>query len=386
MHDLASPEARHPILAITQELIGKSSYGAMYFDLEWRLGEPPDWTSVLVWLYQGGERCGYAPFFRQNRPLKFALGELNFASARLGRYTLVGEPLLEPTGATWIGDSISELLRAIRLGLGRREAVFFEGLPADGPTYRVIATSQEVRRAFIVVQLGAPYEHQFIRLPGSYEEYLKELGGRSRQSVQYSERKLDRDMKGQVRSVCFEHADSVDKFLTDASAISQRTYQWRLLGLGLRDSDRMRERLALAARRGWLRSYILYCTDIPVAFMLGYQYRGCYYYTDVGYDPEYADWSVGTVLQVKVLQDFYSRADRPSLFDFSTGYGSHKARFANVSRQEVHLLLLPRTTPNRLLAAAYVSTEWISATLVTFLDRLGLKNSLKKLVRRLSVR
>ncbi|MGH6689675.1 MAG: GNAT family N-acetyltransferase [Gammaproteobacteria bacterium] len=318
--------------------------------------------------------------------MKFALGEVNFASARIVRYTMVGEPLLEPSGTAWAGDGISGLLAAIRQRLGRREAVFFEGLPTDGPTYREIATNEDVQRQFLVLQLGAPYEHQFIKLPGTYHEYLEQLGGRSRQSVQYSERKLDRDMSGQVRSVCFEHAHSIDTFLTDASAISRKTYQWRLLGLGLRDSDWTRRRLTLAAERGWFRSYILYCKDAPVAFLLGYQYRGCYYYTDVGYDPEYADWSVGTVLQIKMLKDLYSRPDRPSLFDFSTGYGSHKARFANVSRQEVHLLLLPRTIANRLLAATYVSAERISAGLVSFLDRLGVKNRVKKLVRRLSIR
>jgi hypothetical protein len=46
--------------------------------------------------------------------------------------------------------------------------------------------------------------------------------------------------------------------------------------------------------------------------MLGYQYGGCYYYTDVGFDPEYAKWSVVRFLQLKVMQDLYQNEDVPS--------------------------------------------------------------------------
>ena len=118
--------------------------------------------------------------------------------------------------------------------------------------------------------------------------------------------------------------------------------------------------------------------------MLGFEYTDCYYYTDVGYDPEYASWSVGTILQLKVLQDLYEGGSPPSLFDFSTGYGSHKARFGNVSRLEANVLLLPRTLRNRAIVAAFQSGERFSVGAAALMDRLGLKSRIKKLLRRFS--
>jgi CelD/BcsL family acetyltransferase involved in cellulose biosynthesis len=189
-------------------------------------------------------------------------------------------------------------------------------------------------------------------------------------------------MERAVRIECFEHPDTIDRFLADASAISRKTYQWHLLGLGLRDHESIKAQLALAANRGWFRSYVLYCRDIPASFLLGYQYGGCYYYMDVGYDPRYAQWSVGSVLQLKMLQDLYTRSDRPALFDFSTGYGTHKERFANFSRLEVNVLLFPRTIANGCIAVAYQVSENASARMVRVLDALGIKSRLKQAVRR----
>jgi CelD/BcsL family acetyltransferase involved in cellulose biosynthesis len=99
--------------------------------------------------------------------------------------------------------------------------------------------------------------------------------------------------------------------------------------------------------------------------MLGYQYGGCYYYTDVGFDPAYAKWSVGSVLQLKVLQDLYQQDGRPELFDFSTGYGEHKERFGSESRLEANVLLMPRTVRARWIAASFLASEWLSSTVQT---------------------
>jgi CelD/BcsL family acetyltransferase involved in cellulose biosynthesis len=120
--------------------------------------------------------------------------------------------------------------------------------------------------------------------------------------------------------------------------------------------------------------------------MLGYQYLDCYYYIDVGYDPAYANFSVGSVLQLMVLKDLYTRGTLPAIFDFSTGYGAHKARFGNFAQRQVNLLLLPKTLDNHSLALAFRWTERASAALVSALDKLGLKKRLKKWIRQFASR
>ena len=173
-------------------------------------------------------------------------------------------------------------------------------------------------------------------------------------------------------------------FLDKAISISKTTYQWHLLGLGLRRGDVLERRMRFAGRMGWLRCYLLECGGKPAAFMLAYQYGGCFYYTDVGYDPGFARWSAGSVLQLLVMEDLYEKPDRPDVFDFATGYGEHKARFGNASREEANWLLLPRSLRNTVLAGAYRRLDGLANLATSTADRIGVKQTLKKTVRRLS--
>jgi len=169
--------------------------------------------------------------------------------------------------------------------------------------------------------------------------------------------------------------------LDDAIEISKTTYQWGLLGLGLRNREASKEMFRFAAKRGWLRCYILYCKDASAAFMVGYQYENCFFYIDVGYDPKWAKFSVGSVLQLEVMEDLYRRDNTPALFDFSTGYGPHKSRFGKEWREEVNMLLLPNTPGNRMFAVAFRGVDGMLDVTSRLLDNFGLKQSVKKAIR-----
>jgi CelD/BcsL family acetyltransferase involved in cellulose biosynthesis len=149
----------------------------------------------------------------------------------------------------------------------------------------------------------------------------------------------------------------------------------------LRDAAELRATLGSAARHGWLRSYIFYCRGEPVAFMLGYLYRRTYHYMDVGYDPAWAQWGVGSILQMEVMKDLIEDPERPEIFDFSTGDGDHKGRFGNFSRSEVNLLLLRKCPRNAILVAAYAATLAVDKHASRWLNTLGLKAVVKRWVR-----
>ena len=115
--------------------------------------------------------------------------------------------------------------------------------------------------------------------------------------------------------------------------------------------------------------------------MIGYQYENCFFYIDVGYNPVWAKFSVGSVLQWEVMEDLYRRDDTPALFDFSTGYGPIKAVSERYWREEVNMLLLPTTLSNRVLAATWRSVDGVLDLTSRTLDNFGLKQSLKKAIR-----
>jgi CelD/BcsL family acetyltransferase involved in cellulose biosynthesis len=261
------------------------------------------------------------------------------------------------------------------------EALCFEALPTASRLHRIIVENPEIRKNFQGLYLQKPYAHHFARLPNSFDAYLMQLGTRSRRSLRYSRNLLKRECEGNVSAVCFNTVDGVDQFLDNAIEISKKTYQWRLLGLGLRNREDSEDLFRFAAERGWLRCYILCCKNTPLAFMVGYLYENCFFYIDAGYDPDWAKYSVGSVLQLEVMEDLYRHDNTPTLFDFSTGYGPHKGRFGKKSREEVNMLLLPNTPGNQMLAAAYQSVDGLLDFTSRTLDNFRLKQSVIKIIR-----
>ena len=383
--DPSDPEGIEWALTASRKVAGEAGLGARAFDLDWRRGPAAEWSTLRIFtLGDSTGAHGMAVFSRTKLPLKFAIGEVAVARLPLVRHWHLGEPYL-PASLTdeEAVATCAELLRAAIAALAPTEALFFEGLPQGGPLHRALQLPlPELGARSVALQLGKPYEHQFIDMPASYADYLTQLGSRSRQSVLYSTRRLSRDMDGDVHCECFELPDAVDRFVTDATAISRKTYQWNLLGLGLRDAEGLTTTLRFAATRGWMRCFILYCRGTPVAFMLGYQQGAAYYYDDVGFDPAYGRWSVGSVLQIQVLEMLLARPDRPRYFDFSTGYGEHKGRFGNRSRPETNLLVFPFSWRTRLVARAYRLCESTSSTASRLVAALGIKERLRKLIRR----
>lgn len=373
---LATEDQRAAARAVLASAACRLERGAMAFDLDWKAGPAANWAGLTVMASDAGQ-C--ALLLRQERPLPLHLGEKTWLAMPLVRHTTVGSLLIG--ASTGAGADAAGLLAALAERLPRRDAIYCEGIALDDPVLRQLETAPRCLAHYLPLRLGAPFEHHVAELPDRFDAYLATLSTRSRQSVLYSERKLDQGARVELR--CYTSSEQVDEFLRHGSAVSRLTYQWRLLGLGLRDDAETRATLMLAAEHGWLRSYLLWADGKAVAFMLGFQYGSGYDYTDVGFDPDRAAASVGTVLQIKVMRHLYASAElpRPTLFDFSTGYGAHKARFGNRAREEVNLLLLPRSLRGRVLRAAYTGNEAAVAALTRTLDRWGLKARIKKLMR-----
>jgi len=384
--DLAEQQERRKALTVADEIMPTEGIGARHYSLEWKAGHVGDWQSVHAYvLREGNTAIGFVPFLRRERPLKLTFGEFTIAAPRLARFWMTGDlhfaPSVPPERSI---EFASMFLDAVVPNLGRHEALFFEGLPEQGHLHAALRQDRARNEAYTVLQLGDTYEHQFIKFPPSLDEYMLQLGSRSRQSLRNSTRRLEKEMDGAVRVECFEQPESVSRFAADASAISRKTYQWNLLDLGFRDSEGLRTRLRWVSEHGWFRSYIMYCRDVPVAFMWGHQFGDCYYIDDGGYDPDYAKLSVGSVLQLKLIEHLFAGTKRPRFLDFSTGFGTHKGRFGNFSRRELNVLILPATLRNRLLKLGYVGTDSLSKGTVRLIDRIGLKAKIKRLIRRSS--
>jgi hypothetical protein len=348
------------------------------------IGEQParPAPAVVYLLYEGERIAGYAPFTHGVRTVRFAIGEATYYRYRLPCLNLLHEIALRGREETKC-DLIARLFDQLALQAKGASAIFLEGIPVDSALHAAVEKLD--KEIWVLTPVGEVYEHCFAELPSTFEAYEHDLGARSRQNLRAKKRKLVEHIgAARVYARRFTTEEEVPEFIAQAQAISRRTYQWNLLGLGLRDADALAKRLRIAARHGWLCSFLFYCGEQPVAFMLGYNYHGVYHYIDVGHDPEWSKWSVGTLLQMDVMRDLLSGDGRPDRFDFSTGFGEHKARFGNTTRNEINLLVLPRTFRNVLLSRAYRASLELDRTASYLADKLGIKVWIKKWLRHLA--
>jgi hypothetical protein len=197
-------------------------------------------------------------------------------------------------------------------------------------------------------------------------------------------RKFEDAAPGEVRTIRFTRPDEVESFIEQAAAISKKTYQWQLLGEGLRPTEKVKKHYAFLAENAWLRSYLLISRGTPCAFVTGYQYGSRFYLDDMGYDPDFREYSVGTVLQMGIVEDLFA-CHRPEVYDLGE-YGPHKEEFATEQFNQGKVLLFRRGVYTSLVRAGHWGCNTSTAAVSVMLERLGLKKRLKKMIRMWSSR
>jgi len=180
--------------------------------------------------------------------------------------------------------------------------------------------------------LARSSEHWRMKMPASLDEFLeKRMNKKHRYWAKRLMRMLEKDFPGQVRYECFSKPDQMDTLFADTVRVAKKTYQWGL-GVGFQDIPENRERLKLAAERGWLRAYLLYLKNEPVAFWLCTVYGDTVHLDFTGYDPELRKYEVGTALFLHMLGDMAQQ--RVENLDFGLGSASYKERFGDSSFSE----------------------------------------------------
>jgi Acetyltransferase (GNAT) domain len=196
----------------------------------------------------------------------------------------------------------------------------------ESPLYNVIS---RLRGGLIVNRvLREDSIRWLIKLPGSFDEYLKSLGAQTRKKDVGRFRKAEQQAPFDVHVI--SRADQVEKFLQDGEKVSRLTYQWNL-GQRLLNDETNRTRLKRLADKGILRCYLLYVDGQPRAFGYGEVSNGVYLYQASGYDPQYIKESLGTALMLWMIRDVINNSDC-KVFDFGMGGNyEYKPRFGNTS-------------------------------------------------------
>lgn len=173
-----------------------------------------------------------------------------------------------------------------------------------------------------------------VRIDGDWDGYLASLSKHVRSEIRRKRRKIERAGVSQLRIVA--SPDDSRAAMEDILHIEQRSWKEASQSsfTAVRDLAGFYNTLSLrCALRGWLRSFILYLDQVPVAHMVGMVYRDRYYALKTSFDEQYSKLSPGAVLAGYALEQAF--AERLEVFDFLGVPSRWKDELANDVREHV---------------------------------------------------
>lgn len=297
-------------------------------------------------------------------PLRFQVGERTLASVQRRLVTkgfdlesLLGEarPSLPPLPAT-------------------ADGMMLRSLPEKelGP----VAAGAEG----LLLYVRQRYPRYYASLEGTFDGYMGLFSAKSRSTLKRKVRKFEQLSGGTLDVRAYRTPDEMETFYTLARAVSQKTYQERLLGSGLPEDEGFRAAMRASAARDEARGYLLFLNGEPVSYLYTPIQQGCVIYAYLGYDPAIAVHSPGTVLQLEAMERLFAE-QRHKYFDFTEGDGQHKRLFATGCVECVDVLLLRPTVANRVLIATHRNFHTGVEALGNVAERYGVKTRLRKWLR-----
>ena len=230
-------------------------------------------------------------------------------------------------------------------------------LPPDADGYRVLSAPAGAigpmleSRPDLVPGGLQHYRRHYIAMDGGFDQYMAGFSGKTRSTLRRKQRKFAQADGGQLDIREYRGTAGLDAFLEAALPLSRRTYQGKYLDAGLPEGVEDLNALRAAASEDRLRCFILYLAGEPASYLCLPVEGRTLVYAWLGYDPETAHLSAGTVLQLAALERLFAE-ERFDFFDFTEGEGPHKALFGTASIEAASVLLLRRRATNRALLGA----------------------------------
>ncbi|MGE5538054.1 MAG: GNAT family N-acetyltransferase [Gemmatimonas sp.] len=229
------------------------------------------------------------------------------------------------------------------------------------------------------------YRRDYLDLAGDYESYLSRFSSKTRQTWRRKIAKMERASGGTVHWSAFRRPDEMAEFHRLACRVASTTYQQKLYNSGILDTPAFRDRLERNAREDLIRGYVLFLNERPIAYTYSYAIGDALVSSKIGYDPEFAPLSPGTVLFHRMLESLFG-GDRFRRFDFGRGEFAYKEHYGTGQDRCVDVFYFPRTRRNLAFAGAHLGTTLITRSLSRSLAAVGAKDVVKRGLRSFSAR
>lgn len=326
-----------------------------------------------------GTLAGVAPLLVRDWAWRARLGYTSVANFPVSLATLCGQEPLVPDDEAALDAFVSALGRASSAA----QLVFIESLDVSSPlAKRFEAAAREPGARFWLHRSGGTSTHRLVRVPGSFKEYADKWSGRTRRTLAYKWRKLEAasaERRGKLSVKRYRLPGEVAELISHAERVSSKSWQGTRLGKVIAE-ERQGRTIRAYAENGWLRSYVLLSGDAPLAFVIGYQAYGTYIYDVPAYDPAWAAHNPGSALLYRMLEDLTSE-DRPEVVDFGYGDNEYKRLFSTDAYEETNVYLVQKSAYTGLARATHEAAAVLGSAARSGLDRLGLRERVRHLLR-----
>ena len=222
--------------------------------------------------------------------------------------------------------------------------------------------------------------NHYIDLSGTFEEYLKGFSSKSRSTLQRKVRKIAA-VEGGMECKSYRTPDSMDEFHRLSRQVAVKTYQEKLFDGAMPASAEFLDRMRQLASKDCVRGFVLTIKGVPVSYLYLPAEDGTLTYGYLGYDPDYAALSPGTVLLYLALEQIFAER-KFRYFNFTHGENQAKQLFGRSSFLQADLFFFRWSPRNVLAVCGHVAMDWSSSKTGAMLQAIGLKQLLRKFLRR----
>jgi CelD/BcsL family acetyltransferase involved in cellulose biosynthesis len=292
----------------------------------WKRFSPGREAHVLVATSSGnqGDMVGLLPLYAERSPL----------GGR--RLALMGDGIVGSDYLGIIGRAADErtLARAFarHCATAQYDQLSLDGLAGDDPLVAALSAELPADRLVIEPRFRCPH----IRIEGSFEQYLAGLadgtGAQWKRRLRWLEKRP---------GFAIELHVGPDAVVAALDILMQLHHKrWAVEGgSDAIDSPAVeafhRDAAQALAARGWAHVWVLSVEGAPRAALYGWRFADRFAFYQAGYDPEWHQRSVGTVLLGHIVQRCF--AEGVAEFDFLRGTEAYKLKWANGARETVRL-------------------------------------------------
>jgi len=255
-------------------------------------------------------------------------------------------------------ENTAALVRQVIKSLdeGVADLAFWEPLDVESPLYNCVT---QLPRFALRDHSRCLDGHWIMNFPKGPDGLFLRLGRSQRSKLRRKYKRVISSFAGTAKEVrCFRYLADLEPAISDIEQIASRTDKRLLLGVDFSNTWQNREQMFVAARKEWLRIYILYLKKKPAAFWVGTLYDRCLQADDVGYDPVWSEFSPGIYLFLYILEDL--REEDIKIVDFGHKDIQFKRCFGSLRRIESPIHIYAPTLRGIQLNLLHTATQRIT--------------------------